>query len=348
MAFCLILPIKIFIDNRQNTHISPTMFEQTDSTPLKNADINDAAQPLLTIVVPVYNRATLVGRTLDSIAAQTLRPLSVILVDNASTDASKAVLHDWMARNNGQNGLSISLLDESSVGACAARNRGLEMVKTPWVMFFDSDDIMLPQHCERAINAAAAHPNKDIIGWDVLYGKDGGEWKRLTFCTKDLLYNNLFNSCFATQRYMCRTELMRAIGGWNTDVVVWNDIELGTRLALRKPKCFKIRSKEPTVKIYITDESITGGSFGARPIEKFDTLKLIQRYVPDEWIFLKEVILSAHCQLCKTADGRILLEGVVFQEKKKWRKKVLRFAYKYTLRGGRGIARIVRPLMPRR
>ena len=71
--------------------------------------IDDAVGPELTVVVPVYNRAKLVSRTLDSIAAQTLRPLDVILVDNASTDASKAVMHKWMAEHNGINGLSVKL-----------------------------------------------------------------------------------------------------------------------------------------------------------------------------------------------------------------------------------------------
>ncbi|MGN0223934.1 MAG: glycosyltransferase family 2 protein, partial [Muribaculaceae bacterium] len=49
----------------------------------------------LTIVIPVYNRATIVERTLASVAAQTLRPLSVVLVDNNSTDGTLSVLQRW-------------------------------------------------------------------------------------------------------------------------------------------------------------------------------------------------------------------------------------------------------------
>lgn len=308
--------------------------------------IDDAVGPELTVVVPVYNRAELVNRTLDSIAAQTLRPLDVILVDNASTDASKAVMHKWMAEHNGINGLSVKLLDESAVGACAARNRGLAEVATPWVMFFDSDDTMAPGHCARAMEAAHAHPKAEIIGWDVLYGKDGGPWKRLTFRNRDLGYNNMFNSNFATQRYMCRTELIRAVGGWDTDIAVWNDIELGARIALRKPRCHKIKSKDPTVRIFITEGSLTGGCFAAKPDKKIDTLKHMATYVPIEWINLKGVILSAHCDLSGTASGRLLKEIFVFQEKSKIRKRMLRFAYHYTVHGHRGIARILRPFMP--
>ena len=316
------------------------------STTPASGVIDDTAGSALTIVVPVYNRAELVGRTLDSIAAQTLRPLKVILVDNASTDASKTVMHKWMAEHKGTEGLSVKLLDESAVGACAARNRGLAAVVTPWVMFFDSDDIMAPEHCAKAIEAAQAHPEAEIIGWDVLYGKDGGPWKRLTFRNHDLGYNNMFNSNFATQRYMCRTELIRAVGGWNPDIAVWNDIELGARIALRKPRCYKIKSKEPTVRIFITEGSLTGGCFAAKPDKKIDTLRHMSTYVPIEWINLKGVILSAHCDRSGTASGLLLKEIFVFQEKCKIRKHILRFAYHYTVRGHRGIARLLRPLMP--
>ncbi|MDE5631667.1 MAG: glycosyltransferase, partial [Muribaculaceae bacterium] len=51
----------------------------------------------LSIVIPVYNRGAVVGRTLQSIAAQTYRPLKVILVDNASADDTAAVLRAWQA-----------------------------------------------------------------------------------------------------------------------------------------------------------------------------------------------------------------------------------------------------------
>ena len=69
-------------------------------------------------------------------------------------------------------------------------------------------------------------------------------------------------------------------------------------------------------------------------------------YVPIEWINLKGVILSAHCDLSGTASGRLLKEIFVFQEKSKIRKRMLRFAYHYTVHGHRGIARILRPFMP--
>ena len=85
----------------------------------------DTYQPLLTIVVPVRNRQDVVGRTLRSIAAQTLRPLKVILVDNASTDSTLQILRKW-ADSAADSAIDVKILSETTPGASAARNRGLQ------------------------------------------------------------------------------------------------------------------------------------------------------------------------------------------------------------------------------
>lgn len=101
------------------------------------------SNPLLTVVIPVYNRANLVKDTLQSLADQTLQVFDVVLVDNNSTDNSLAVLQQW-ADEHSSHDRRITVLSEAKRGACAARNRGASEVKTPWVMFFDSDDLMDP------------------------------------------------------------------------------------------------------------------------------------------------------------------------------------------------------------
>lgn len=92
-------------------------------------------QALISIIIPVFNRAGIVGRTLDSIAAQTLRPLNIILVDNNSSDNTLEVLTQW-GKDNSTDDFKITILQEKKPGAAAARNCGLKIVKTPYVMFF--------------------------------------------------------------------------------------------------------------------------------------------------------------------------------------------------------------------
>ena len=88
----------------------------------------------ITIIIPVYNRAGIVGPTLDAVAAQTWRPLNVILVDNASTDNTLQVLNQWK-KSVERPDFKVEVIEERTPGASAARNAGLRRATTRWTMF---------------------------------------------------------------------------------------------------------------------------------------------------------------------------------------------------------------------
>ena len=115
----------------------------------------------ITIIVPVYNRAHLVGATLDSIAAQTLRPIHLVLVDNNSQDNTLKVLLDFKKRHQSDD-FKVTVLQETRRGAAAARNCGLQEATTEWVMFFDSDDIMAPDLLESYARAVEKHADAEM------------------------------------------------------------------------------------------------------------------------------------------------------------------------------------------
>ena len=96
--------------------------------------------PLLTIIVPVYNREGLITRTLDSIASARQGTLSLMVVDNNSSDRTRAVCEEWAERHRSPV-FRIDVFEELRPGAPAARNLGLRHVETPYVYFFDSDDL---------------------------------------------------------------------------------------------------------------------------------------------------------------------------------------------------------------
>ncbi len=92
--------------------------------------------PLVTVILPVYNREPLVARAIESVLAQSYRPLELIVVDDGSTDGTRAVLESFGDR--------ITILDQSHGGAYAARNLALRHARGELVAFIDSDDIWLP------------------------------------------------------------------------------------------------------------------------------------------------------------------------------------------------------------
>lgn len=215
----------------------------------------------LTVIVPVYNRASLVLRAIESIVNQDPAPGHLVMVDNGSTDDTVRVLQNWHKTYRGAT--KLSLLSEARRGACAARNKGLTAVSTPWVMFFDSDDEMLPGHMARVARAISAD-DCDIAGWDSeLRGRDGSR-RILPFYDRRCVEHNILHGMMSTQRWVARTALVQRAGGWRQDIPIWNDIELGARMLALNPRV-RHMAGAPTVAVNAGgDDSITGSGFASR------------------------------------------------------------------------------------
>lgn len=295
-------------------------------------------KPDITIIIPVYNRAAIVERTLRSVEAQTWRPLRVVLVDNASTDDTLRVLEDWKSRVETPD-FKVDILEETHPGAAAARNKGLAATDSKWTMFFDSDDVMLPRHVERAMKAAESHPEAEVIGWSRIINFLDGSSVRREFMTSDAIYNNIMHSTMSTLTYMARTEIFRLAGDWAEDVSMVDDVVLGHRILSKDPKLFKISGK-PTVVVYESAASITNTSNLRQAVRAY---YIIRDSLPDR----QKPWIDFRCILYATTTGRNDPEAPAFIERQLAetplpRRLLWRLLQKYTARGGRGAARIYR------
>lgn len=218
---------------------------------------------LFTIIIPVYNRADKVKSTLTSLLAQTYRPLQVVLVDNDSSDDSLKVLQEFQAQHSAD-GFEVVVAQESHHTASATRNRGFAEAKGDWVLFFDSDDTMRPTLVESYRNAITQHSGAlDLVATKACLHSLDGSQRELPFFTTDLFANQILHSILATQRYAVRREYFEKFGGWNNDVLQWDDWELGIRLMLGQPRVATI--SDALVDIYESGEaSITGTNFSGR------------------------------------------------------------------------------------
>lgn len=229
--------------------------------------------PVLTVVIPVRDRSALVRGVLDCIeAALRHSSFNVTVVDNGSVDDTASVVEQRLAAMRvTAPGSRLTLLSEPRPGACAARNTGLRSVDTPFVMFFDSDDLFDSTLPARIAQCAADHPGADLIGWEVAY-TDGSPLPPTSRCM--LRGHHLMHGSLSTQRYAVRTSLVRRIGGWDETLPVWNDLELGMRLLLASPAMVML-SGAPPVRILRHDASITGRRFSDRPGERERSLDAI-------------------------------------------------------------------------
>lgn len=114
------------------------------------------SNPLITVIIPVYNTEAYLRRCLDSVCGQTYGNLEIICVNDGSTDGSQAILEEYAARD-----ARVKVLVQENAGQAVARNRALDVARGKWVTGVDSDDWIEPDTYESAI--ACADDEVDII-----------------------------------------------------------------------------------------------------------------------------------------------------------------------------------------
>jgi len=107
-------------------------------------------KPLISIIIPTFNRAHLLGETLDSVLAQSYSKWECIVIDDGSTDNTKEVLELYCKKD--KRFQYHNRPEDRHKGANSCRNYGLELSKGEFVNWFDSDDIMLPNKLETHID----------------------------------------------------------------------------------------------------------------------------------------------------------------------------------------------------
>lgn len=311
---------------------------------------------LVSIVIPVYNRAQIVKRTLQSVLEQTHRPLQVILVDNCSNDDTLLVLKDFQATCRDQN-FTVEVAQEERHTAAAARNKGLAMATGKWVMFFDSDDVMHPTLIDTYVKAI--EKAQDAVDIVVTKGKicfQDGRSRTLPYFHKDIMANHILHCILPTQRYIVRRDFFISCGRWNADILKWDDWETGLRLLLAKPR-IKFIDKSLVTVFDSGRESITGIEFSPCHKEWERTIDVMSEMMERTSIegksrFLtlldfRRVLLAAHYE----KEGRRDLARQLYQatypkfKGKPLQRQLIPLFYRYTAQGRRGAARLARFLI---
>lgn len=110
--------------------------------------------PLVSCIVPVFNGERFVAESIDSALEQTYDPIEIVVVNDGSTDGTKALLGGYGER--------IKVIDQANAGANAARIRGVEASSGSILAFLDADDLWLPEKTEIQIERLAARPGAGI------------------------------------------------------------------------------------------------------------------------------------------------------------------------------------------
>ncbi len=131
---------------------------------------------LISVIIPVYNHAHSLERSLFSLYKQTYRPIEVVIVDDGSTDNFKETA-DKIQKNDWIQNLSIKIIRQENQGAATARNRGLSEANGDYVIFWDADTIGTEQMLEKMLaalelNLAAGYAYSQYrFGWKKMKGR---------------------------------------------------------------------------------------------------------------------------------------------------------------------------------
>jgi glycosyltransferase involved in cell wall biosynthesis len=114
------------------------------------------SSPFFSIVIPAYNRAHLIPATIRSILRQSYTNYEIIVVDDGSTDDTEKALKPFLKEN-------IYYFKKENAERAAARNFGTAKAKGDYINWFDSDDIMLPNHLQEAASLIEQHNSPEIF-----------------------------------------------------------------------------------------------------------------------------------------------------------------------------------------
>jgi teichuronic acid biosynthesis glycosyltransferase TuaG len=150
---------------------------------------------LVSIIVPAYMAASFIGRTCESVIAQTYPHWEMLVVDDCSPDETRKVVEEWTARDPRIRLVAL----ERNGGPAAARNAALESANGRWIAFLDSDDMWLPAKLERSL--AYAQSNRAALVFTAYrrISKDESRIGDLIHVPRTLTYGQLLgNTAIAT------------------------------------------------------------------------------------------------------------------------------------------------------
>lgn len=190
------------------------------------------SKPLISVVIPTFNRARLVQRAVASVLAQSWRRLEIIVVDDASEDQSRELLE----HNFGRRIRMLSL--PRNLGVSAARNRGIIASRGSYIALLDSDDYWRPRKLEKQLAFLLSQPAMLLCQTGEIWYRHG---RRVNPCKHHQKpAGEIFSACLplcavSPSAVMMRRELFLRVGLFDESLPACEDYDLWLRVACRYP-----------------------------------------------------------------------------------------------------------------
>jgi glycosyltransferase involved in cell wall biosynthesis len=188
----------------------------------------ESSLELVSVVIPCYKQADLLGEAIESVLAQHHARHEVVVIDDESPDNPGAVAAGYS---------NVRCIRQRRQERSAARNRGLEECRGEFVVFLDADDRLLPNHFTSCLEAFHQNPDLALVCGDYRWLGGVGTWHVHDCRPRPDHYASLLRTNFigALHAVMFRREVLMNVGGFLRDLIMCEDQELYLRIARRHP-----------------------------------------------------------------------------------------------------------------
>jgi len=203
----------------------------------------ESRPPAVSVVIPTYNRATVLVAAVESVLSQTWKDYELIVVDDGSTDDTRARLDVYMH--------AIRYVYQPNAGVSAAQNKGIALARGTWVSILASDDLWVPTKLETQLRTLARLGDEfGACFTDCSYVGDArlnqSMFERAGFAPEDefgeccdaLRFSVQTFPAACVQSLLIRRSLLEEIGGFDERIGVAEDADLIFRLCLKTKVCF--------------------------------------------------------------------------------------------------------------
>lgn len=179
---------------------------------------------LITVVIPSYNRETLIGKTLDSVIAQTHQNWECFVVDDRSTDKTAEVVNTYSEKDPRIHFVQMPTKGNANV----SRNKGIELAKGHYIAMLDSDDLWLENHLESRLNCLKASNADGVYGGTIFSSPKSTVTQKSRLQKPD--ESNFFFATFSmvpkqTSSLFFKTEAIKNVM-WDEDLARHQDFDL--------------------------------------------------------------------------------------------------------------------------
>lgn len=273
--------------------------------------------PLVSIVIPTYNRARQTIAAIESVLGQTYPHFEVIVVDDGSTDNSQEVLQRFTSQKRGPHRVLLSC--QRNQGVSIARNAGTAKTKGEYIAFLDSDDLWTPEKLDWQLRAFEQCDDKcgvcftdarlvnnagmDVSSFDVHRRR----YKQTIGIDPNAMMSLAKSfSGFWVSTLLVRTDIFKQVGGFTPDLTFAEDRDLHFRLSLVSPIGYVNKQ------LVVSDRTPSSPGSTCRPWDNIELQLRQQQLMYEKWLSMDDTLPA---KARKVIEGKL---GALHSQRANW------------------------------